>query len=563
MTGFSSRAYAGYKKYIRWVPVLFLVFIFSEIFILGLNTYWYGINDQVITIPFVKVFSQPALYPHDYVMQERIYYYTILWNSLGFLVRHFNMPIPSLFFFLHCVTIYMIFLGVFFITRELFGRDEVAYLALFFILFSNSTLASEFTLENQFLTKNAAIAFVLFGVYFFMKEKYYLAFSALGAGFLMHPISAVCVLCGLSMLSIFKIKEIGVSKLLLCMALLLSIMSPLIIWSLLAHPNTAFFLAPPEWVKLLRWRSAHIIFPFSWGRELFLKAGLSVLLFGISLKYQPREKAHSATMWIVTVIFACCIIGTIFSEFIPVAIILKMQLLRNFKFFLYFVMMYFAHYFLREMELAGNILRKIVAVFFSLGIFWGAKDWAYGYTAFILFALFLIVYKALYRHSASSRASIVCITILSLLLGSMSLSEGKRLSINNAQETNWLDVQYWARQNTNKDDIFIVPPDLMGFRVESERTVYCEFKDGTLMNFNPDFGYEWARRIKGLGCNSGKSLRESFKNLTEKDFLNIAAGTKEKQGRCFLVMYKEMPLPGFPEAYKNSRFRVYEVVSPR
>ena len=84
----------------------------------------------------------------------------------------------------------------------------------------------------------------------------------------------------------------------------------------------------------------------------------------------------------------------------------------------------------------------------------------------------------------------------------------------NAQESGWLEVQVWAKENTRSHDVFIVPPNRSGFRVESERTIYGDWKDGTQMFFNPDFGFEWFRRMKALGYKKELEIR-GFKNVKE------------------------------------------------
>jgi hypothetical protein len=137
----------------------------------------------------------------------------------------------------------------------------------------------------------------------------------------------------------------------------------------------------------------------------------------------------------------------------------------------------------------------------------------------------------------------------------------RNFSIYNRQEKQWLDVQMWAKENTNSEDQFIVPPYLEGFRVESERTVYCDWKDGTLLNFNPAFGLEWIRRMERLGYKKNISPETGFRNLKEKDFTVIAEEMliRNKKSSVFLIREQENAALKFPKLYENEKFVAYQI----
>ncbi|HXH19990.1 MAG TPA: DUF6798 domain-containing protein, partial [Chitinophagales bacterium] len=148
-----------------------------------------------------------------------------------------------------------------------------------------------------------------------------------------------------------------------------------------------------------------------------------------------------------------------------------------------------------------------------------------------------------------------------LLMGIAGSLNRVHFSIKNAQEKNWLSVQMWAKQNTPLDAAFIVPPHLEGFRVESERALYGEWKDGTQMFFDPLFGSEWMRRMKMVGYNEGKPLRESYNELKEDDFERVAREMKNGHSKIFAVVTSDAKRLAFPEIYSNNKFTVYEVPS--
>lgn len=544
------------------VPLVILFFTTASV--LSINQYHFGVGDQSITIPFLKAFVNSELYPGDYLLGQIPYYYTYLWKALGLGVKHFGADISVLFFVSYFITVYLTFVGVYLIAKTLFGNREVAFLSVFFLLFSKPGLASATTLNSIFLTKVAVLPILLFSIYSFFKGRYMLSFILQGIGFLVHPMTTFYVIAIIFISSIVNLRYIGIKTFLLCITVLIVLASPILVWKVLHSPASLSLLyADPRWIELLELRSPHHIFPLSWGMGAFFQAGLLLCIFLISWKHRPKPDYHRVVITFVLTIFTMCAVGTIFSEFVPLSVVLNLQLLRSFQFLVYFAMIYFANYFFTEIQVRENIFDKLVVAVASIGILYGATGWKYAYVAFLGLAVFLICYHFLYRREfLLSRYFVLALVVIVLILGSGIYLIRGDFSIDNAQEEKWLDVQVWAKQNTSPNDVFIVPPTLMGFRVESERAIYGDWRDGTLMNFNPSFGYEWFRRMEKLGYREGYSFEEGFKNLTEPDFNSIAGETQtgdSKAYKTFLVMFKERDTLKFPIVYGNEKFIVYEI----
>ncbi len=554
----------GLKCDSRWKTVFVValtILVFTIVSTLSINQYWYGTSDQSITIPFLKAFINNNLYPNDYLLTQRPYYYTYLWNVLGFLVKYLNISIPALFFLSYFTAIYMTFLGVYLITITLFKKKGVAFLSLFFLLFSKRALAGAITLDSIFITRVAALPILLFSIYLFFKKKYLLSFLLQGIGFLVHPMTTVYVIAIIFVSSIVNLRDIGIRRFLLCITVLIISSSPILIWKVLHSPVSLNLLyANPKWIELLRLRSPGHIFPFSWEKDVFFKTVLLLCVFFISWKHRPKPDYHRIVVTFTATIFTMCAAGIIFSEFVPLSIVLNFQFLRSSQFVVFFAMIYFSNYFFAEIQFRESIFNKLVVAFVSIGIFYGATGWKYAYVVFLALSVFLIFYHFVYRREfLLSKYFVLSLVVIVLVLGSGAYLKKGNFLIDNAQEGKWLDVQIWAKQNTSPKDMYIVPPTIEGFRVESERTIYGDWKDGTLMNFNPNFGYEWFRRMKKLGYREGTAFKEGFKNLTETDFVNIANEETRNGHRTFLVMFKERDTLNFSIVYKNEKFIVYEV----
>jgi len=60
------------------------------------------------------------------------------------------------------------------------------------------------------------------------------------------------------------------------------------------------------------------------------------------------------------------------------------------------------------------------------------------------------------------------------------------------------DLARWARTETPDDALFLIPPDLVGFRALARRPVFGTVKDGGELQFDRDLALEWRRRMELL-----------------------------------------------------------------
>src|SRR5204863_791766 len=121
-----------------------------------------------------------------FLLTQKPFYYTYLWSFCALIIKTFSISIPALFLLAYCASVFFIFFGVYLIAKTLFGKREVGFLALFFLLFNIKTFAGSITIDYIFLTRIASLPFLIFSVYFFLREKYLLSSLLQGIGFLIH-----------------------------------------------------------------------------------------------------------------------------------------------------------------------------------------------------------------------------------------------------------------------------------------------------------------------------------------------------------------------------------------
>jgi len=168
--------------------------VITAVSIIGINQYTYGLYNHFITIPFIKSIIDPYLYPHDFLIAEKKYFYTYFNSSIALLVKTFHVALPTLFFAVYCLSLYATLIAFFKIALALYPKKEVAYFSVIFLIFSFTTLGGMRTIESLFLERTFVMPMLLFAFYFFLQKKIVWAYTLSGIAFLFHPLSAVYVL---------------------------------------------------------------------------------------------------------------------------------------------------------------------------------------------------------------------------------------------------------------------------------------------------------------------------------------------------------------------------------
>src|SRR5688500_17250101 len=84
----------------------FALFILTVASTIGINQYTYGVYNHCITIPFIKSVMDPGIYPHDYLVAEKQYFYTYFLTACAFLVQTFKTSLPVMCFVLYFLSLY-------------------------------------------------------------------------------------------------------------------------------------------------------------------------------------------------------------------------------------------------------------------------------------------------------------------------------------------------------------------------------------------------------------------------------------------------------------------------
>jgi hypothetical protein len=363
---------------------------------------------------------------------------------------------------------------------------------------------------------------------------------------------------------------------------------PFVVWTL-SHSTPM----TPEWLALLRLRSAHHSFPSYFGGSL--AAGAFLLALG-TLTLSRLAPAKRVVVALFFVGFAAqFVLGTVFTEFVPLKAVLQFQPHRCWRFLMLILYGLAAAGVVAGWRAGG--LARVAAVVTALilvnpqlepllpvAVFAQAAvgrptpaTWSRLLAVGVLVALagwdgpHLALAWDQYPLDELTKPTVIGAAALAMLvlIGRELTATQRRWVAGIAaagtvfwlgpdayarkrpkwETGSWREVQDWVRVNTPKDAIFVTPPQEAGFRVFSERTVVGEWKDGTQQYFDEKFATEWAARMEALGP-------ADYVKMSDDQLTQIA----RRFGASFVVVpTRRRGHPGLEEEYQNSHYAVYRV----
>jgi hypothetical protein len=119
----------------------------------------------------------------------------------------------------------------------------------------------------------------------------------------------------------------------------------------------------------------------------------------------------------------------------------------------------------------------------------------------------------------------------------------------------WMEVQLWARNHTPEDSLFLTPPELLGFRVNSLRSTVVEYKDGAPLAFAPLPIIEWWQRMEKFGYKLDLKKEKIIKpKAIANSTLREVAG---QYHAAYIIVAKPARLE-LPLKFQNSSYLIYE-----
>jgi len=369
----------NFKLKSEYIIILTLV-LFSVL----INGYHFGISGpHHAIVPFLNMHTDSSLFQNDILFSHLSEsYLTYFFKVLSPIAKFIDINL--LFFILYLLILFFSYFGVYLISRYFFDNKIIAYLAILFLIIPNPSLGTGILGRFVVETSNFTFPFLIFSIYFFLKERYIISLGLLGIAFNFHGMSSIHLLFMYLLYFLFKFNKIEKIQVASSLAIFLLFASPLLIWKF-SIESTLLFYVYPLWFDLLKLVSSHHLFPLSWGIGKWLPFLTYMTLFGIALRYKPKIKKHGKVITFIKAILIIMIIGFVFIEIFPVSIFLSLQMFRVSIFLMLFALIYISNYlFVLYQEKTES---KIAAIGFFTGLLLS------NFKIILLFLIFLLYIK--------------------------------------------------------------------------------------------------------------------------------------------------------------------------
>lgn len=534
--------------------IFFTVAAFFTILIRG---YYFGTFDQTSHIPFLKKIADPSLYPNDYFFSLIKSHYSFFWY-LFIPFYHLKILEPSL-FIAHFFIILITFFSIWRLVKTLSNNSFTAIVSVIVFIFPHISFSGFPFFEFSFLNRTFAFPFLILAFDYYLRRKYWLSYFILGLLFNLHALSASFVFVMIIFDNLNRLRKIGVKTTIINLLIFLISALPVLIWRIIFIKNTPLF--NQQWYYFIaNFILSNIFKPLNLNPPyIFLTfAGIVsiFLFFHFQNKISWRQKTVVKNFIIINVIFL--VIHFLSSYFFPLTFIIQFQLIRIGIFITFFSYLAAITFFTEEI-IKKRVIKIKELLLFLVGLFSPSP-------------LFLSFCYLSYRLKKGILFSIIFFTLTSVFGYYLAFRWNIwQPSINiTSKGLKSYQVQIWAKNNTKKDDIFIVPPHLWHFyqldwRVISERTPVVLFSELLEAAFEPQYIAYWQKRFNDIAPNAmEKFTNNPFENLniaknafysnTENKFLALAA----KYQARYLVVEKPYSY-NFPQVYEDDFFRVYRL----
>jgi len=367
------------RESLIWFYILVLT-----IFSILINGYFFesGFFGHILyDIPIINIYNDNSLYPNDLLKAVAPYYYTLSNPLASLLIKYVDIQI--FFFIIFLISAYFTFLLIFYISKLLFKKNITALLSVLLFLVMKAALGQS-TLFPSFSERVIALPLILFSIYLFLKNNYYLSMIVNSFAFLVHSISATHLFILYCLYFAINYKKIGLLKIPKYIFTFLIFSSPLIIWKFLTPVDTPIFKIPDLWLRILHVYQYWHLFPSQWHIGKWLAFLAFLLVFIIAFRYKPLNiNHHRKIVTFLLGILILAIIGTIFTEIYPTAIIVNLQLFRATLFLFIFGAIYLSNYLVNLLK-HKNLGLRIASAGMLGSLFIGNFKGVYIFLALIL-----------------------------------------------------------------------------------------------------------------------------------------------------------------------------------
>ncbi len=567
--------------------------------------YSYGEPNHVVYMPWVFRRIDPALLANDWFAHTTAAHP----NSIRFIVwANQYFPIPTVLLILHILSVWAVLWTGMRLVELIFEDRRVFYVGLFLMLRWETPVPGANTLwGNCLVPHNLAVPICLLAFYLVLKDRPLAAAAALGAATWVHiQLGALTMLIvGLGML--WRWRRTGFGRVVLAGVLYLAVVAPTLLEQWTTYMRSPSLLSPRDYLYLHAiLRQPHHLIPSSWPGADWYRFFLVLALAAPAVIWRRRIDRQILT-W-VALIFALCVIGTVFVEVIPVKLVIRLQTFRQMIWVKYFALLYAARFLISVAEsrpwgeklcalailtvqnhtFIGMCGALIYALRQSRLWLWGVGLFGAGMVAGFGMVATTTPGIPMFWHSfgVSTRGLWVAPVTLALVAAVVAWNRGAlapallslillvragfglpHFSYDQPSPDAWVQFCQKVKGVTPVDAVVITPPYLAGFQLVAQRAEVANWKCTPMVEVEL---IEWKKRLNDLAgatdlrCSGwtwcASALAGGYAKLKEADFRELAG---KYQAQYVVTATPEQHLHDFREVLRLYDFTLYRISEPR
>ena len=513
----------------------FLIFFFSIIAIF-IHGYQFAYSDQEIFIPYILRSADQSLFPQDQIFNQSSAHLSLFYPLAGFMTK--LLDIETIFFTGYLIFQFSFFVAIYRLSKVLLSDQYLAYFSLLpFMLpkFIGGTATQTFDLFFGY--RSIGVVLLILYLSFLIEKKYLKSGFLAVVALLFHPLSAIPGIFSIPAVFILnaKVKLLSLSKFI---ALLLVLF---LIIVLIGQRNiiSSLLLRDESWISIMKFR-ADYLFTSTWKLSAWGAFFMYFVICVIFLNLLKKGVKKSVIIISSTAIIIF-LINTVLLEWIKLPGFAKPQLIRSIAPVAYMALS-LSPLFLTYKDKILKTLGIVTFTFLCLNLF---------YYFSISAILFIITFSIVKNKSTLVPSKHFVYLITALILSTyIILNYGAYLNLQSKiqfpkKENDWINLQKWANQNTQKSATFLVPPKETGFRIFSHRPIVGDSKDGAVVIYNPQYASYWSNLMKDLS---------NYEDLNEQEFSLL----KKKYSFNYLIT-KTNQIVNLEIIYKNKSYILYKI----
>ncbi len=356
----------------------FIALILCGIFLL-VTEYKYGWDDQHLEVPLLKHLIDDSYYEGDYYIESLQKNFSSFFYPI--LARLITVDqIPQAYFLLYLVSRYFLFYWIYklwlYLSKD---RFKAITCTLVFILMSR---VDEF-LYRTFSHQEFALAIIFAGIYYFFKERFYLAAILLGITTNLHALYSLFPMFFMCLYLLWQWRKHKFRTLIYCSLIYLTLALPFLYWAITNRlgreadptgtfyqnwlelfinscPQNFFFPQAPQIDLSILTKELNIFYYFTQSYILIIVLFLFNLLLNKSFRSNKKALCFSLGA------LALLIVSLIFTYFKPNRFVIDLNLTRNTQFLMFLLMGYTTLFIISMVDKDKPVYAFIAAISFTL-----------------------------------------------------------------------------------------------------------------------------------------------------------------------------------------------------